>query len=113
MDPLAAWERMAEAAYSKSTRRAMKADGVVFQASCERTGEAFLLATPATILAFVFDCLEQRKRRATIRRYVATIARVHLAAGLSSPFASESVRLALKEMGQRTSGRQRQALALG
>jgi integrase len=44
---------------------------------------------------------------------VATIARAHIGAGLLSPCASESVRLTLKEMGQKTSARQRQALALG
>ena len=48
-----------------------------------------------------------------MRRYVATIARAHIAAGLLSPCASEPVRLALKEMGRVTSSRQRQALALG
>src|SRR5580692_698640 len=39
--------------------------------------------------------------------------RAHIAAGLLSPCASEPVWLALKEMGQKTSARQRQALALG
>jgi integrase len=39
--------------------------------------------------------------------------RAHIAAGLSSPAASEAVRLARKEMGQKTSARQNQALALG
>ena len=59
------------------------------------------------------QCSDGRVNPVTIRRYVATISRAHIAAGLSSPVASEAVRLALKEMGQRTSARQDQALALG
>jgi hypothetical protein len=66
-----------------------------------------------TIRAFIEHCVEICKKPATIRRYVATITRAHLAAGLTSPCASEPVRLALKEMGRKTSSRQRQALALG
>lgn len=66
-----------------------------------------------TIRAFIEHCVEICKKPATIRRYVATITPAHLAAGLTSPCASEPVRLALKELGRKTSSRQRQALALG
>jgi hypothetical protein len=62
---------------------------------------------------FIEHCIVEQKKPATIRRYVATIARAHMAAGLLSPCASEPVRLALKEMGRVASSRQRQALALG
>ncbi|MEO9055150.1 MAG: tyrosine-type recombinase/integrase [Steroidobacteraceae bacterium] len=65
-----------------------------------------------TIRAFIEDCVAIGKKPATIRRYVATIARAHLAAGLTSPCASEPVRLALKAMGLKTEARQRQAFAL-
>ena len=93
--------------------RAQHADGAIFQAFCEAKGLAFFPAEPTTIRAFIEHCVEQQKKPATIRRYVATIARAHIAAGLSSPCASEPVRLALKEMGRLTTSRQRQALALG
>ena len=53
------------------------------------------------------------KKPATIKRYVATIARVHIAAGLLNPCSSEAVRLGLKKMGRETSARQDQAHPLG
>ncbi len=113
LDRLVQWDQMAKGAYSKNTVRAQKADGAIFQAFCEGKGLAFFPASPTTIRAFIEHCVEQQKKPATIRRYVATIARAHIAAGLSSPSASEPVRLALKEMGRITTSRQRQALALG
>jgi site-specific recombinase XerD len=112
-DALVEWSAMAKEAYSKNTQRAQRADGAVFQGFCEKAGLEFFPATPMTIRAFIEHCVEAGKKPATIRRYVATITRAHLAAGLTSPCASEPVRLALKEMGQKTSARQRQALALG
>jgi integrase len=44
---------------------------------------------------------------------VATIARVHIAAGRLNPCSSEAVRLGLKKMGRQTSGGQDQAHPLG
>jgi site-specific recombinase XerD len=115
-DALAAlqtWDGMAKRAYSENTRRAQKADAVIFQAFCERVGEPFFPASPTTIRSFVQDCVLQGKKPATVRRYVATIARIHVGAGLASPCASEPVRLALREMALSTTARQRQAWALG
>jgi integrase len=114
--PLAAlleWQAMAEGAYSPNTLRAQKADGAIFQAFCERRSEPYLPAAPKTIRAFIEDRVKAGKKPATIRRYVATIARVHLAAGLLSPCSSEAVRLGLKKMGRETSARQDQAHPLG
>jgi site-specific recombinase XerD len=104
---------MAAGAYSKNTVRAQKADGAIFKAFCESQELAFFPAEPSTIRVFVEHCIEIGKKPATIRRYVATISRAHIAAGLSSPAASEAVRLALKEMGQKTSAPEDQALGLG
>ena len=53
------------------------------------------------------------KKPATVKRYVATIARVHIAAGLLNPCSSEAMRLGLKKMGRETSARQEQAHPLG
>src|SRR5271170_2788530 len=114
--PLAAlleWQAMAEGAYSPNTLRAQKADGAIFQAFCESRGEPYLPADPRTIRAFIDDCVKAGKKPATIKRYVATIARVHLAAGLLNPCSSEAVRLGLKKMGRETSARQAQAHPLG
>src|SRR6202167_205646 len=114
--PLAAlleWQAMAEGAYSPNTLRAQKADGAIFQAFCESRGEPYLPADPKTIRAFIENCVNMGKKPATVKRYVATIARVHIAAGLLNPCSSEAVRLGLKKMGRETSARQTQARALG
>jgi integrase len=107
------WQAMAEGAYSANTLRAQKADGAIFQAFCETRGEHYLPADPKTIRAFIEHCVEIGKKPATVRRYVATIARVHIAAGLLNPCSSEAVRLGLKKMGRETSARQDQAHPLG
>ncbi len=107
------WQAMAEGAYSPNTLRAQKADGAIFQAFCESRGESYLPADPKTIRAFIEDCVKAGKKPATIKRYVATIARVHIAAGLLNPCSSEAVRLGLKKMGRETSARQDQAHPLG
>jgi integrase len=114
--PLAAlleWQAMAEGAYSANTLRAQKADGAIFQAFCEGRGEGYLPASPGTIRAFIEDRTKAGKKPATIKRYAATIARVHVAAGLLNPCSSETVRLGLKKMGRETSARQDQAYPLG
>jgi integrase len=114
--PLAAlleWQAMAEGAYSANTLRAQKADGAIFQAFCESRGGPYLPADPKTIRAFIEDRVTAGKKPATIKRYVATIARVHIAAGLLNPCSSEAVRLGLKKMGRETSARQDQAHPLG
>jgi integrase len=114
--PLAAlleWQAMAEGAYSPNTLRAQKADGAIFQTYCEARGAAYLPADPLTIREFIEDRQREGKKPATIKRYVATIARAHIAAGLLNPCSSEAVRLGLKKMGRETSARQDQAHPLG
>ena len=74
------WQAMAEGAYSANTLRAQKADGAIFQAFCESRGEPYLPADPKTIRNFIEDRVKAGKKPATIKRYVATIARVHIAA---------------------------------
>ena len=66
-----------------------------------------------TIRAFIEHSVKAGKKPATIKRYVATIARVHVAAKLLNPCSSEAVRLGLKKMGRETSARQDQAHPLG
>src|ERR1700720_3981488 len=114
--PLAAlleWQAMAEGAYSPNTLRAQKADGAIFQGFCESRGESYLPAEPKTIRAFIEDRVQAGKKPATIKRYVATVARVHVAAGLLNPCSSEAVRMGLKKMGRETSARQDQSHPLG
>jgi integrase len=114
--PLAAlleWQALAEGAYSANTLRAQKADGAIFQAFCESRSEPYLPADPKTIRAFIATQVKAGKKPATVKRYVATIARVHIAAGLLNPCSSEAVRLGLKRMGRESSARQDQAHPLG
>src|ERR1700679_4124867 len=73
------WQAMAEGAYSANTLRAQKADGAIFQALCESRGERYLPADPKTFRAFIEDRVKAGKKPATIKRYAATIARVHIA----------------------------------
>jgi integrase len=113
LERLREWQGMAEGAYSVNTLRAQKADGAIFQAFCEGRGVSFLPADPATIRAFIEHEVKAGKKPATVRRYVATIGRAHIGAGLLNPCSGEAVRLALKKMGRETSARQAQARALG
>jgi integrase len=107
------WQGMAEGAYAANTLRAQKADGALFQAFCDQRGESFLPADPGTIRAFIEHEVAAGKKPATIRRYIATIGRAHIGAGLLNPCSGEAARLALKKMGRETSARQAQARALG
>src|ERR1700734_558055 len=107
------WQALAEGAYSPNTLRAQKADGAIFQAFCEGRGESYLPAAPMRGRAFIDHPAKAGKKPATIKRYVATIARVHVASKLLNPCSSEAVRLGLKKMGRETSARQDQAHPLG
>jgi len=113
LERLREWQGMAEGAYSANTLRAQKADGARFQVFCEGRGESYLPADPTTIRAFIEYEVTAGKKPATVRRYIATIGRAHVGAGLLNPCSGEAVRLALKKMGRETSARQRQARALG
>ncbi len=113
IEALRAWDAMAEGAYPPNTVRAWRSDWRSFVQFCLVKNESPLPASPHAVRAYVQHCMEVPKRPATIRRYLATIARAHLAAELLSPCASEPVRLALKEMGRAQPARQRQARPLG
>jgi len=99
------WQRMAEGAYSANTLRAQKEDGTIFQVFCEGRGESFLPADLKTIRAFIEHEVTEGKKPATVRRYIATIGRPHVGAGLLNPYFGEAVRLALKKMSRETSAR--------
>jgi site-specific recombinase XerD len=109
---LSAWDAMAKGSYASNTLRAWKADWNLFLSFCAVHQLQSLPAVPHTVRAFVFDCLRQDKKPATIRRYIATIGRAHRSAKLNDPTRKEAVRLALKEMGRTVPSRQRQARAL-
>ena len=111
---LRAWDAMAQGAYPPNTVRAWRADWQCVHSVLFGKDESPLPASPHTVRAYVQHCMDAVKKPATIRRYLATIARAHLAAELLSPCASEPVRLALKEMSAEVQpARQRQARPLG
>src|SRR5277367_3159711 len=80
--PLAEWSSMAKGAFAANTLRAWKADWEIFGAFCIKYRFQPLPAEPQTVREFVFECLANRKRPATIRRYVSTIGRAHRAANV-------------------------------
>ena len=111
-DQLADWSSMAAGAFSANTVRAWRADWEIFVESCRVYRLESLPAAPKTVRAFVFECLGKGKKPATVRRYVSTIGRAHRASGVADPTSSEDVKLALKEMGRNSAGRQKQARGL-
>jgi integrase len=113
LETLRAWDVMAQGAYPPNTVRAWRSDWRSFVQFCIEKNASALPASPHTVRAYIQHCMELAKKPATIRRYLATIARAHLAAELLSPGASEPVRLALKEMNRVQPARQKQARPLG
>jgi integrase len=103
---------MAESAFSANTIRAWRADWEIFGEFCRNFRLVPLPASPKSVRDFVFECLANNKKPATIRRYVSTIGRVHRASGVLDPTSSEEVKLALKEMGRKSPARQKQARGL-
>ncbi len=106
------WSSMARGAFAANTIRAWKADWEIFSEYCHAFRVAPLPAAPQTVREFVFECVGNRKKPATIRRYVSTIGRAHRAAGVADPTVTEAVKLGLKEMSRSVPARQRQARGL-
>src|SRR4029077_1080764 len=79
---------------------------------CAKRNVSPLPAEPAVVVAFV-DAQAKIKSPATVRRYIATIAHMHRAAGLADPTKAEVVRLAVKRLVRSKGSRQRQAAPLG
>jgi integrase len=109
---LADWSSIAKGAFAANTVRAWKADWEIFTEFCRRVGAQSMPAVAMTVREYVFECLSNCKKPATIRRYVSTVGRAHRAAGVGDPTATEMVKLALKEMGRTVPARQRQARGL-
>jgi len=69
-------------------------------------------AAPEVVALFI-DSMAETKKPATIRRYVASIAHLHRAAGVADPTKANVVRLALKRMARARGSRQEQVAPLG
>jgi site-specific recombinase XerD len=110
-DRLREHARHAEGALSPNTLRALRADSTVWTAWCSEHGHCPAPATTAALVAFVDDMAET-KAVSTVRRYVASIAHMHRAAGATDSTKHEHVRLALKRMARAKGTRQKQAAGL-
>lgn len=108
---LAEYASAAQGAFSSATERAVKSDTRIFSKWCQSRQVASLPADPRTVVEFIDD-QSQTKKPATVRRYCASIAHMHRAAGVADPTKSEIVRLALKRMNRANGTRQRQATGI-
>ena len=110
-DPLAACAKAARGALSPNTERALRSDLALFTAWCAERGVPALPASAETVAAFV-EAMARTRAPATVRRYVASIAAAHRAAGLGKAANGEAVRRALARMHRRKGRRQAQAKGL-
>ena len=98
-------------AFSDNTERALRSDLAIYAAWCAGRGLRPLPAAPETVAAFV-DAMAERRKPATVRRYITSIAIAHRIVGCGNAANSEAVRLALKRMHRRKGRRQDQAQGL-
>ena len=107
----AACERAAQGAMSANTERALRADLAIFATWCAEQGLQALPASAKTLATFV-EAMAKGRAPATVRRYMASIAAAHRAAGAKETTSHEPVRRALARMHQDKGRRQRQAEGL-
>lgn len=103
--------RTARGAISANTERAIRSDLAVYAAWCDEHGRTALPGTAETVAAFV-DAMAELRAPATVRRYVASIAAAHRAAGHGKALKAAAVKLALQRMHRRKGRRQGQAQGL-
>jgi site-specific recombinase XerD len=109
---LHAYGRMARGAFSPNTERALTGDMQGFTAFCATIAASPLPAEPATIVAWLDDCVRRGHRIATLRRRVASLAHLHRAADQPDPTKAIQVKLAMRRLARELPGRQRQAQGL-
>ena len=108
---LAEYEKKARGAVAPNTVLALRADTAIFVAWCAEYSHETLPASPDTVTAFI-DAQSEVKAPATIKRYIASIAHLHRAAGLDDPTKDDGPKLALKRMARAKGTRQKQASPL-
>ena len=109
---LAEYAHAARGAVADNTARALRADTRTFAAWCAEQGVPHLPATPGTVASYIDDMSTQGRAVSTVRRYVASIARLHRAAGVNTPTGDDVVRLALTRAARTQGTRQQQAKGL-
>lgn len=107
--------RRYEASVAASTLRALRTDVGRWDTWCQSARRQTLPARPEDLAAFI-DAHAERWSVATLRRCLASIARVHRVLDLLDPTKDEEVRVALKGAARRRAaagqGRQRQAAGI-
>lgn len=106
---LARYAKDAKGAFAPNTVCALRADTAVFTAWCHTAGVPALPAAPQTVADFIDAMRAAKKRPATIRRYVSSIAHLHRAAELPAPSDGNTVKLALRRMMKEDGAAQQQA----
>ena len=96
---------------NENTERALRSDWRLFTAWCDERGVAALPAAEGTLVAFI-EAMARDRAPATVRRYVASVANAHRAAGAQETTKREAVRRALTRMHKRNARRQAQAKGL-
>ena len=94
-----------------NTERARRADLALYANWCRGRGLTAVPAEPGTVAAFV-DAMAATRAPATVRRYVASLAIAHRAAGHPGATRAVPVRLAVERMYRRYGRRQAQARGL-
>lgn len=84
-------------AFADNSKRAMISDIKLFTRWCGEQGHQAMPASPDVIAAYV-DAMAASKATATVRRYCASLAMFHRAAGVANPCEELTVNLALKRM---------------
>ena len=109
--PLGGFARAGRGAFSANTERAVSSDLAIYGAWCAERGLRALPAGAGTVAAFV-DAMAELRAPATVRRYVASIAAAHRAAGCGGTLKAPEVSLALRRMHRCKGRRQGQAEGL-
>jgi site-specific recombinase XerD len=110
--PLTPWTHAATVGLADATLKAYAADSATFGAWARAGGLATLPASPETVATFLEHQATAGKSVATIRRYAATLSKLHRAAQLANPCEHELVRMTLRGIARTLGTQQRQAHGL-
>ena len=108
---LANWSEAAAGAFASNSERASRADMRVWLEWTRQAGFSTIIDGPGPLVAFI-DAMAALKAPATVRRYVASVGKLHRAAKVADPTNDEGVRLAIKRMHRARGIRQKQAAAI-
>lgn len=81
---LAEYARQAEGALSPATEKAIRCDTALFSGWCAKRDLSSLPASAETVASFI-DAMAESRKPASIKRYVASLAHLHRAAGVADP----------------------------